>query len=184
MVARALNGVGVREAKVNRRHDIVLDAGVGGGQGFAKEGSGAEPLKISGSAYKLTRLRSLHHGTCLLSSPNLKHIHQYLRSPAKPFITARGVESVRSPVANTGVPTEAFQQATIKEFAKLYKILDPSLEDLGRYGGLRSGPGWVGGIVDDELGDVPEIKRGMEELMVSARFWVEGMDWLIDEDLV
>jgi lipoyltransferase/lipoate-protein ligase len=100
MVVRALHRLGVSRAKVNERHDIILDPGEGAQQADEK------PYKISGSAYKLTRLRSLHHGTCLLSSPNINLISQYLRSPAKPFIKARGVESVSSPIANVNVANE------------------------------------------------------------------------------
>ncbi|KAH0538126.1 hypothetical protein GP486_008798, partial [Trichoglossum hirsutum] len=92
MVVRALARVGVVRPRVSPRHDIVVGDG--------------PPRKISGSAYKLTPRRALHHGTCLLASPDLHDIPRYLRSPAKPYIKARGVESVSSPVANAGVTNE------------------------------------------------------------------------------
>src|SRR5438034_4462653 len=111
MVVRALKRIGVVNVMVNERHDIVL------GHGSEEPGVGvidietdevesprvkATPhgLKISGSAYKLTRFRALHHGTCLVNSPNLNEINAFLRSPARPYIKAKGVESVRSPVGN------------------------------------------------------------------------------------
>ena len=76
------------DVRVNDRNDIVMndpDRGV---------------LKVGGSAFKLTRGRALHHGTLLFSSPNLNSIGEFLRSPARYFISAKGVESVRSPVRN------------------------------------------------------------------------------------
>jgi lipoate-protein ligase A len=140
MVVRALRGLGVDRALVNERHDIVL--------GNVPAPGDARPLKISGSAYKLTRLRSLHHGTCLLSSPNIRKIGAFLKSPAKPFIKARGVDSVSSPITNVNVPNTAFEQAVVSEFRDLY----------------------TGGeliLVTEEAKDVPEIRKGFDELTVG-----------------
>ena len=140
MVVRALRKLGVDKARVNDRHDIVLDADT-------PEGSKA--LKVSGSAYKLTRLRSLHHGTCLLNSGNLEAIGEYLRSPAKAFIKARGVDSVSSLIANVGVRSEDFEQAVVEEFGNLYGGKDPV-------------------IVQEDAKEVPAIAKGVEELKVSV----------------
>ena len=137
MVVRALHKLAVTSAEVNERHDIVL--------GNNQEGS--RPLKVSGSAYKLTRLRSLHHGTCLLSSPNIERIGSYLRSPAKPFIKARGVDSVSSPIANIHVPNADFEQSVTREFRDLYGPREPI-------------------IVMENAMDVPDIRKGVEELTV------------------
>ena len=135
MVVRALKNWGVTQARVNQRHDILL-----------QRSEGLQPLKVSGSAYKVTRLRSLHHGTCLLSSPNIGNISQYLRSPAKPYIKARGVDSVSSPVANVGISNENFEDAVVEEFQQMYASAgEPTI---------------VG--VDEEL--VPEIEAGLAEL--------------------
>ncbi|EMC97601.1 hypothetical protein BAUCODRAFT_59017, partial [Baudoinia panamericana UAMH 10762] len=131
MVVRALRSCGVDRSRVNERHDIVLDQGerlnhvdsndthktaymVG------EESSAPRPLKVSGSAYKLTRQRALHHGTCLLSSPNLNVIPDYLHSPAKPFIAARGVESVSSPVGNILLDNEQFVRSVQEQFGSMY----------------------------------------------------------------
>lgn len=140
MVVRALGRLG-RQARVNERHDIVVDR---------PEGT----FKISGSAYKLTRLRSLHHGTCLLRSPNLKLISPLLRSPAEPFLKARGVDSVRSPVANVDVGIEEFKDAVVDEFRAMYGEEDVR-EDVG-----------------DEISGIPEVQKGMAEL--STRDWAFG----------
>ncbi|KAI9716024.1 MAG: hypothetical protein M1812_005658 [Candelaria pacifica] len=177
MIVRALRELGVVRARVNNRHDIVLDQGspqTSSRKLNAHETvfttstvSGPRPVKISGSAYKLTRLRSLHHGTCLLSSPNLNVIPHYLHSPAKPYIKARGVDSVSSPVGNVGVENLAFERSVVDQFAIMY-----GLED-GLHGAAMKSPivqdraGWVAGVVDDTQSDIPEISKGLMELSSS-----------------
>ena len=164
MVVRALRSCGIERARVNERHDIVLDQGERDESSdpddthvtpyTTKTEGGPRPLKVSGSAYKLTRGRALHHGTCLLSSPNLNVIPHYLHSPAKPFIKARGVESVSSPVGNILLSNDDFSRAVRDEFAKLYAPIDRS------------------GLVEvcDELLDVEEIGKGYNELQVLIYF--------------
>ncbi|KAI8282935.1 Lipoate-protein ligase A [Colletotrichum sp. SAR11_240] len=130
MVCRALHKLGVPDVAVNCRHDIVMTTP--SATPIPLSSCTGKPLanaentyKISGSAYKLTRLRSLHHGTCLLSSPNLPRIGSFLRSPAEPFIKARGVESVRSRIRNVGVEdTKKFEEAVVEEFGKMYGAFD------------------------------------------------------------
>ncbi|XXG97420.1 hypothetical protein Hte_003721 [Hypoxylon texense] len=144
MVVRALSTLDIGgSARVNERHDIVLDV--------TTEGK-TQTFKISGSAYKLTRLRSLHHGTCLLSSPNLPLVGPLLRSPAAPYIKARGVESVRSPIRNVGIADNAaFEEAVVAEFGAMYGNADP--EVIGSGGGAA-----------DILEDVQAIAEGCAEL--------------------
>ncbi|EFQ35107.1 lipoyltransferase [Colletotrichum graminicola M1.001] len=113
-------------------------------------------FKISGSAYKLTRLRSLHHGTCLLSSPNLPRIGGFLRSPAEPFIKGRGVESVRSRIRNVGVDdTRTFEDAVVREFGKMYGEFDVRAE-----------------LGDKDAQEEEKIRKGMKEL--ESREWIYG----------
>ena len=162
MVVRALQKLGRPTTRVNERHDIVMDVQVpgGGAAATATTATLSRTFKISGSAYKLTRLRSLHHGTCLLRSPNLGRISGLLRSPAEPFIQARGVDSVRSPVANVDLDPEAFHAAVVDEFKAMYGgTLDVSEE--------------VGGG-DDEAALLGNngIRQGYEEL--ASRAWVYG----------
>lgn len=133
MVVRALRRFPAgTTARVNARHDIVVaaDAAAAADDDAAATAAaaerGADFFKVSGSAYKLTRLRSLHHGTCLLSSPNLGDIGKVLRSPAEPYIKARGVESVRSPIRNVGLTSEEFMEAVVDEFREMYG--EPDLE--------------------------------------------------------
>lgn len=122
MIVRALRKLGIDRARVNQRHDIVLDeGGIHKMVCTDKLGMSSDPLKVSGSAYKLARNRALHHGTALLNSPNLDRISSYLHSPARSFITAKGVESVRSPVSNIGISNQSFEKAVLSEFSALYE---------------------------------------------------------------
>ncbi|KAI0014939.1 hypothetical protein F4780DRAFT_784623 [Xylariomycetidae sp. FL0641] len=149
MVVRALGSLGVAGARVNERHDIVLDVPCS----TARE---VDTFKVSGSAYKLTRTRSLHHGTCLLRSRHLAALGALLRSPAAPFIRARGVESVRSPVRNVGVPGDAFRAAVVREFAAMYDE-----EEAGRNVVVLDGP---------EEALPAEVREGVREL--RSRDWL------------
>ncbi|KAK8086570.1 lipoyltransferase and lipoate-protein ligase- variant 2 [Apiospora phragmitis] len=139
MVVRALRTLGVSTARLNERHDIVLD-------------ERDATFKVSGSAYKLTRLRSLHHGTCLLSTPNLDRVGRFLRSPAAPYMKARGVDSVRSRIRNVGVGNAAFEEAVVAEFGAMYGNVD------------------VETIATRDMKKIPEVMRGYEEL--------KSLDWI------
>ncbi|KAI9824121.1 MAG: hypothetical protein M1819_001076 [Sarea resinae] len=174
MVVRAMRKLGVDRARVNERHDIVLDQGPLRDQAdhtdmhktpyMWESRDIPQPLKVSGSAYKLTRQRALHHGTCLLSSPNLHIMPHYLHSPAKPYIKARGVESVNSPVGNVGIANGDFENAVVREFALLYNLPNEAILGLNENAGLRSGDEWVSGVFDETYSEVPSIRTGMAEL--------------------
>ncbi|KAE8147281.1 hypothetical protein BDV25DRAFT_142892 [Aspergillus avenaceus] len=167
MVVRALHRVGATATSVNDRHDIVLVM------------DDNTPRKISGSAFKLTRHRALHHGTCLLDTPNIDRLGSFLRSPARDYIKAKGVESVRSPVANV---SSAFADAmvpfsiqrviasVVEEFAHLYQVHPDAVRRAQRaYADepeLFAGDTWVAGAVGEPQGyGEPEIKKGLDELM-------------------
>jgi len=90
----------------------------------------------------------MHHGTCLLSSPNLAIIPRYLRSPARSYIKAKGVESVSSPVGNIGLGIKVFQDAVHGAFATMY----------GRNEKLQ--------IVGEETLEEPKIKEYLNETKV------------------
>ncbi|GCB22249.1 putative lipoate-protein ligase A [Aspergillus awamori] len=168
MVVRALHRVGATTTSVNDRHDIVMSLDEGQSQ----------PRKISGSAFKLTRHRALHHGTCLLDSPNINTLGSFLRSPARDYIKAKGVESVRSPVANV---SSVFADASIPfgiqdvianimtEFAELYQTSPDAVRRAQRAyvhdAELYAGDDWVVGAVGEAQGyEEPEIKKGIDEL--------------------
>ncbi|OJJ02917.1 hypothetical protein ASPVEDRAFT_133361 [Aspergillus versicolor CBS 583.65] len=164
MMVRALHRVGAVNTSVNDRHDIVM--------------STDQVRKISGSAFKLTRFRALHHGTCLLDSPNIDILGSFLRSPAREYIKAKGVESVRSPVANVSssmsdAPAPFSIQAVIasvmEEFAQLYQAGPDVVRRAQRAHAvepeLYAGENWVAGAVGDyEADTVTAITKGLDEL--------------------
>jgi lipoate-protein ligase A len=175
MVVRALHRVGATNTRVNERHDIVMARAEG------MENDPNEPLtrKISGSAFKLTRHRALHHGTCLLDSPNIHDLGRYLRSSARGYIQAKGVESVRSPVGNVSAAfadsffsMQGVIQSVIEEFARLYEVHPDAVRRAQRAHAndpeIFAGDGWVAGTVGEVQGEQePEISKGIAELRVS-----------------
>ena len=156
MVVRALRNLDVQRSRVNERHDIVLDQGVSSSpvvwgpeddtHSTPWQTDNPRSLKVSGSAYKLTRQRALHHGTALLNSPNLNSIPHYLHSPAKAFIKGRGVESVSSPVGNILLDNEDFIDEVQREFRCLY-----------------GGPSEAQ-LVGEECLGIEEVEKGWKEL--------------------
>jgi lipoate-protein ligase A len=117
-----------------------------------------------------------------LDSPNINDLGLFLRSPARDYIKAKGVESVRSPVANVSsamgdAPAPFSVQAVIssvmEEFAQLYQTSPDAVRRAQRAHAadpeLYAGENWVVGAVGEpEAGVVPEIKKGVDELMVSS----------------
>ena len=191
MVTGAIRKLNER-ARVTERHDIVLDQGrllpaqeqpsltdLHQTKFHPSDGNNLGPLKVSGSAYKLIRNRSLHHGTCLLASPNLSSIGQYLSSPARPFMKAKGVESVRSPIGNiceghfedmAGVQqkfvnevVDAFQDMHVPSSAMNRVVLSPRSAGI-----MDHHQSLVTGIVGSEARDITEISHGMGELKVGG----------------
>lgn len=168
MIVRALRSerCAVERARVNERHDIVLDQGEEERDDVNQQSThetkwtshdAPPPLKCSGSAYKLTRRRALHHGTCLLNTEKLQEMGNFLRSLARAHIKARGVESVSSPVGNVNVSYEDFVQATQTEFAAMYD---------GEASGLKH----VG--VGEEARDNTQVQDGVKELQTLE--WTYG----------
>ncbi|KAI8324589.1 lipoate-protein ligase A [Martensiomyces pterosporus] len=109
MVAGALQQEDI-PAYVNARHDVTVDG-----------------LKISGSAFKLTSKKAFHHGTMLIDA-DLSRLRGCLDSKFK-HIEAKGVDSVRSKVANLrdyswSIDHSTFCSAVMNEFAKTFGRLD------------------------------------------------------------
>jgi lipoate-protein ligase A len=150
LIARALRKLGVPGAAVNKRHDIVV-LPTPSREEKVEDPEGSR--KVSGSAYKLTRMRSYHHGTMLLST-NLDRVRGLLKSPAKALIEARGVASVPSPVTNIGVDTEDFIKAAVSEFAALY------------------GEAGVAEVTEEEAATLESVQKGVQELRSPE--WVYG----------
>jgi lipoate-protein ligase A len=164
MVVRALRSLGVKRARVNERHDIVLDQGAETLSGHNTNiddthttpyTSPIRPLKVSGSAYKMARNRALHHGTALLNTPNLKLISKYLKSPARGYIEAKGVESVSSPVTNIGVENGEFMDAVRMFFVKQYDV-PKDVEEV---------------VVNNDALEVDSIRKGHTEMKNRSWMW-------------
>ncbi|WBW72615.1 lipoate-protein ligase A [Schizosaccharomyces osmophilus] len=98
LILKALQELNI-EAELNQRHDIVL-----------KE----TKQKISGSAYKISKGKTYHHGTMLLDS-DLEGISRYLKSTTKGIIS-KGVSSTRSDVANVKLARVDFLKEAIISF--------------------------------------------------------------------
>ncbi|KAL8635793.1 MAG: hypothetical protein Q9228_006752 [Teloschistes exilis] len=198
MMVRAIRKTNPR-ARVNERHDIVLDQGPllerqnrSDPNDTHRTSFGfSESRKVSGSAYKLARGRALHHGTCLLSSPNLPSISEYLKSPAAAFMKARGVESVRSPIANiidqpevkSGPDTSAFQYQIVEAFVQMHGLnvheLSPSVRSRSDSGILEGNKQIASGILDERLAEIDEIHREVKE--IQARVYLKAKQGVIIE---
>lgn len=202
MVTRAIREFNSR-ARLNERHDIVLDQGsqqavfTGGTteevSGFELDGEALTkypPLKVSGSAFRQTRGRAMHHGTCLVCSNNLKHIGTFLRSPGKAFIKAGGAESVRSPVGNVLDPEKAelnsmedLSMGIIAEFQTMYDLKEDIVSHAQKQ--KDSEAIWVGdGCVYGRLNqfDDDNIQKGVEEL--KSYDWIWGKTGQISQFII
>lgn len=194
IVTQAIRAINPR-ARVNERHDIVLDQGellaekdrpnpmdMHRSMFAPKAPNGPPPLKVSGSAYKLTRQRALHHGTCLLTSPNLDQISQLLHSPARPFIKARGVDSVRSPIGNISNDLTAatsvrqtFERELIKAFVNAHGIKSEAYSNFNGRDWVFESEDLVTRFVGEELYRIKEICEGESELKV-CQGWRKKQD--------
>lgn len=195
MVVRALKGVGALQTRVNERHDIVLGRNDQIPTNVVQVDSDdlespqlkmtPNSLKISGSAYKLTGMRAMHHGTCLIDSRDLALLGSYLRSPLRPYIKARGVDSVRSPVGNVSSVIAWDQRLylmqrlvgqVMEEFAKLYDVDSEGLrlaQGLHKNGqGMYTNNHAVVGAIDDSIIDDVGIRKRVNTL--------KSLDWKYD----
>lgn len=109
IINRALAHFGVK-SYASGRNDICVDMEDG-------------PRKISGSAFKETKDRAFHHGTLLINA-NLSRLANYL-NPDKKKLVSKGVQSVRSRVANltefnSDISHDALCDQIIKQFLNFY----------------------------------------------------------------
>lgn len=204
MVTKAIRIFNDR-ARVNERHDIVIDVGPLLPQSQmppetdmhrTKYDATLPPLKVSGSAYKMVRGRCLHHGTCLVASSQLHRISTYLQSPAQAFIKAKGVDSVRSPISNVlgnrasrnyqGLESEAvkpftvqFQALVVSAFAEMYRLDSQHIQQI-MFKELRNTAIWeendlLMGYLSPKTRTVQEIADGVEYLKVCLSGIMDGL---------
>ena len=156
--------ISLPDVRVNDRNDIVM-----------QWPNQAEWLKVSGSAFKLTKWRALHHGTLLFSSPYLQKISELLRSPGRDFITAQGVESVRTKVGNLAWTASLHERNRIKH--EITRAIVQQFWDMYTYDYLHEDN--VTEVIVSSPNSLEEIERqnpiiaaGMKELMSPA--WTFG----------
>ncbi|CAK9437879.1 uncharacterized protein LODBEIA_P22570 [Lodderomyces beijingensis] len=132
--------------KVNKRGDIVT---VNQGQEY----------KISGSAYKISRGKSYHHGTMLLDSDlaRLKSLLHRDEGVLGVVDAQNSVDSVKSKVTNLGISSEEFVNRVGEGFERRYGM---SGEPMGE--GER-----VGGEKEDEYEDDFHAMMGLTDFAES-----------------
>lgn len=154
---------GFSELKVNDRHDIVMKG----------KDDTVQWLKVSGSAYKITKGRALHHGTLLFSSPYLQNISGLLRSRGRGLIQAKGVESVRSQVGNLAWTPDPQARMAVKEV--MTDAIAQQFWEMYNDGQKRE-EGHNEIVLGDEIFDDPEkpeiptLTSGVAELQTQA--WI------------
>jgi len=138
MIVRAFPSL---DLEVNARHDLVR----------------ADGRKVSGSSYKLERAGAYHHATLLLNS-DLARLSSALKVPPAQgkVLSSGGTESVRSPVANTGLARQDFVAGCVAEFRRTY----------GGAGHEVAGPADFGAPF------TAEVRQEMQDIM--AWEWVFG----------
>lgn len=109
VVVDSVNSIAPPEKKitVNDRGDIITQHG---------------SFKVSGSAYKLSKGRSYHHGTMLLNL-RLDVLRQLLHRDEEKlgYVTSEmSIASVKSPVTNLEIDQDAFVEAVTDGFKKKY----------------------------------------------------------------
>lgn len=108
VIVKVVNeALGFEKIKQNERGDIV-------------QSMGGE--KLSGSAFKISRGKSYHHGTMLLNS-NLEVLRQLLSKKGREGVVefvCNAVDSVSSPVSNLGMPSKDFMALVQKGFKDVY----------------------------------------------------------------
>lgn len=118
LVKKAVNSLASedKQVTVNERGDVVTKSDL---------------KKVSGSAYKIARGKSYHHGTMLLNL-KLDILRQLLHrdeSKLGSIHTLAAVASVKSPVTNLNIDSIDFINSVINEFQESYGAPEKELEE-------------------------------------------------------
>lgn len=121
LVTRAVNSLvsPSKQVEVNSRGDVVTKADL---------------KKVSGSAYKISKGKSYHHGTMLLNL-KLDILRQLLKRDESKSGSVRAmtaVSSVSSPVTNLEINLEQFIEAVNLEFHDKYGVRETDRSHLGQ----------------------------------------------------
>ena len=106
--------------------------------------------KVSGSAFKRAKDRAFHHGTLLIGA-DLGRLVDYL-SPAKKKLVSKGIESVKSRVANLTEFNEGLDHDTLTA-----TIIKTFLEHYGEEAEVEH-------LTRDDLSEIPSLAAHFEEL--------------------
>lgn len=160
IVCDAVNDVAPEEKhiKVTERGDIVTKLDL---------------LKVSGSAYKLTKGRFYHHGTMLLNS-KLSVLKQLLRrdeTKTGKIESSTAVQSVKSPVTNLHLDENEFIKSLTRQFEQNYGETVQKSEDedlLGVQGFIDAfSDKSCAEFVIDESTELPEqVQKMKDELLL------------------
>ncbi len=115
VVIRALGSLRIT-AEINERHDVEVDG-----------------KKVSGSAFRISRGRVLHHGTLLISA-DLHPLKASLSGPSLEGIESKGIRSVRSSVVNLNrynpdITVDKLKSALSETFTFQYGRADTATAD-------------------------------------------------------
>ncbi|KAG5438657.1 hypothetical protein PCK2_000938 [Pneumocystis canis] len=139
MVIDALSLAG-REVRMNERYDLVF---------------GPNALKVSGSAFKISKDRAYHHGTMLLNT-NLASLRDLLKNQ-NPTMGAKGVQSVCSAVGNLGLDHKNFCRHLCSVFQDKYKL-------------RKSVPIYY--VSEEEMCSIDEVQKRIVEMKEWS--WIYG----------
>ncbi|EMR10134.1 hypothetical protein PNEG_01412 [Pneumocystis murina B123] len=139
MLINALELAG-KQVFMNERYDLVF---------------GPDSLKVSGSAFKISKDRAYQHGTMLLNT-DLVSLESLLKTP-KMIINAKGVRSVRSIVGNLGLNHEDFCYYLCQAFENTYGL------------GQRVPVHYVS---EEEISFVDDIQKCIQEMKKWS--WIYG----------
>ncbi|KAG7863202.1 hypothetical protein KL939_000521 [Ogataea angusta] len=138
--------------------------------------------KVSGSAYQVSRGKSLHHGTMLLKS-DLKMLSALLKltEERKASIQDKSTDSIPSPVENLELSDTLFQFCAVEAFKRLHPA--EGIEDMVYDNLLVQGDSHI--LKLNEVSDLPEeVLKTQHEL--SSWEWTIGktpkFQLIVDDD--
>jgi lipoate---protein ligase len=121
--------------------------------------------KVSGSAFRESSGKSFHHGTLLVDA-DLAALERYLASGG-PAHRAKGVKSVRSPVANLTDSAPSLTAAQVED-----ALATAAFAAWGMTGGPALGQGAIEDLDTDALAAEKDVAAYRERLM--SRDWLFG----------
>ena len=178
VICRAVRGFGI-PAEKSGRNDILADG-----------------RKFSGNAFYKNGRQAYHHGTLLVDA-DMEKLSRYL-NPSKAKLKSKGVDSVRSRVANlkelcSGLTVDALKKALTQAFADVYdlpllQIRDEDLDTLEIQSIAERNRSWdwnFGHRIPFDLEREERFEWGSVQLQMhidggyirQAKVYSDAMDW-------